>query len=568
MQELSVIDESRPRLLGVMLSCARNYAALADMGFDQRRQERLLFGLLNARIVLATLRGALALCGLDYPGSLYRLNIALLPGAEPPLGVRFPCSGKEMYDWAMHLETTVCEALDSFGPPQAESLPGHDTLMSLMFMRPESITLDGLPVAENMLLLLDDVHKLTNLQRERLLQTVLELRSPTGIWVAERFEALSTDEMLSSGATEGRDYDSVILLEQFWREKKKRFEKMVLNIANRRAQAAADIEISSFGSCLQDSLDGTEWRRKFVDALEVVRTRVLTLAGTQAFFQEWVAERQAMEGTSREQAIAWRALEILIVREKRNAQKAFDFALSADVLEDKDDSAVKAAAELFLARECGIPYYFGPSKLAAIASSNIEQFLSLAGDEFEELISSILINRHKPADLTPGRQQVILKKAAQSYLNDIPRRVQHGHEVRRFIEAIGTFSQWMTYQPTAPNDPGVNGIAISMADREKLLDRNYLKTQPKKEKLARILASALAHNLLEPVLDYKCKGERWMVLNLNRLLCVHFDLLLHYGLFKEFKEQTKEDKIQTLDELCMWIERGFTPPKQDRGLLL
>ena len=357
MQELGVIDESGPRLLGVMLSCARNYAALADMGFDQRRQERLLFGLLNARIVLATLRGALALRGLDYPGSLYRINIALLPGAEPPLGVRFPCSGKEMYDWAMHLETTVCEALDSFGPPQAELLPGHDALVSLMFMRPESITLDGLPIADNMLLLLDDVHKLTNLQRERLLQTVIELRSPTGIWVAERFEALSTDEMLSSGATEGRDYDSVILLEQFWREKKKRFEKMVLNIANRRAQAAADIEISSFGSCLQDSLDGTEWRRKFVDALEVVRSRVLTLASTQALFQEWVAERQAMEGTPREQAIAWRALEILIVREKRNAQKAFDFALSADVLEDKDDSAVKAAAELFLARECGIPYY-------------------------------------------------------------------------------------------------------------------------------------------------------------------------------------------------------------------
>ena len=45
MQELGVIDESGPRLLGVMLSCARNYAALADMGFDQGRQERLLFGL-------------------------------------------------------------------------------------------------------------------------------------------------------------------------------------------------------------------------------------------------------------------------------------------------------------------------------------------------------------------------------------------------------------------------------------------------------------------------------------------------------------------------------------------
>jgi hypothetical protein len=58
-----------------------------------------------------------------------------------------------------------------------------------------------------------------------------------------------------------------------------------------------------------------------------------------------------------------------------------------------------------------------------------------------------------------------------------------------------------------------------------------------------------------------------MVLNLNRLLCVHFDLPLQYGLFKEFKEQTK-NKIQTLDELCMWIERGFRLPKEDRGPLL
>jgi hypothetical protein len=558
MQELGVIDDSRPRLLGVMLSCARNYAALADMGFEQSRQERLLFGLLNARIVLAALRGALALKGLDYPGDLYRLNVAPSSVTELPPGVRFPCSGKEIYDWAMHLETTVCDALDSFGPPQAESLPGHDTLVSLMLMRPESITLDGRPVAEHMLLLLDDVHKLTNLQRERLLQTVIDLRSPTGIWIAERFEALSADEMLSSGATEGRDYESVVFLEQFWREKKKRFEKMVLNIADRRVRAAADVEISSFGSCLQDSLDGTEWQQKFVHALEVVKTRVLTLAGTQALFQGWVAERQEMDGTPRELAIAWRALEILIEREKRKAQKAFDFALSADELKDKDDSAVKAAAELFLAREFGIPYYFGPSKLAVIASSNIEQFLSLAGDEFEELSSSILINRHKPADLTPDRQQAILKEAAQRRLNDIPRRVRHGRAVRGFIEAIGSFSRWMTYQPNAPNDPGVNGIAISMADREKLTDSNYLKSHPDKERVARILASAIAHNLLEPDLDYKCKGERWMVLNLNRLLCVHFDLLFHYGQFKE----------KTLDELCIWIEQGFQPPKQGRGPLL
>jgi hypothetical protein len=558
MQELGVIDESGPRLLGVMLSCAHSYAGLADMGFDQSRQERLLFSLLNARITLATLRGALTLKGCTYPGDLYRLSLTPSPVAEPPPGVLLPCSGKELYDWAMRLETMVCEALDSFGPPRAESLPGHDTLMSLMFIRPELLTLDGSPVADYMLLLLDDVHKLTHLQRERLLQTVIDLRSPGGIWIAERFEALSANEMLSSGAMEGRDYEKAILLEQVWRGKKKQFEKVVLNIADRRAKSAADIALSSFGSCLQDSLDGIEWHQKFVGALEIVRERVIALAGSQTRFHEWISERQAMDGTPRERVIAWRALEILIERDRRGSQQEFDFALSIDELEEQDDSAVKTAAELFLAREFDFPYYFGPSKLAAIASSNIEQFLSLAGDEFEELISSVLINKNKPAALTPDRQQAILKKAAQSRLDDIPRRVRHGRAVRDFIEAIGTFARWMTDQPTAPNDPGVNGIAISMADREKLTDASYLKTRPHHEKLACILASALAHNLLEPVLDYKCKGDRWMVLNLNRLLCVHFHLPLNYGKFKE----------QTLDKLCDWVEQGFSPPKKGRGSLL
>ncbi len=557
MRDLSVLGDSGPRLLGVMLSCARNYATLDDLEFEQGRKERLFFALLNARIVLATLRSALTLKRLSYPGDLYRLSVTCSPVADPPPGLRLPCSGKEIYDWAMDLETKVCEAIDSFGSSRAESLLGHDTLVSLMLMLPDSITVDGISVAERVLLMLDDVHKLTSQQRERLVRTAIDLRSPIGVWIAERFEALSADEMLALGATEGRDYESVVFIEKFWRDKRsKRFENMVLNIADRRARSASDIEIGSFSSCLQTSLDGTEWLQRFSEVLDVVVTRARDLASSQSLFQEWVAARGAIGGTPRERAIAWRTLEILIEREKRKSQRMFDFALSVDALEEKDDSAAKAAAELFLANEFELPYYFGPSRLAALASSNVEQFLSLSGDEFEEVVSAALLKQ--ATDLTPDRQHVILKRAAQNRWNDIPRRVRHGREVRDFLEAIGTFSRWITYQPNAPNDPGVNGIAISMADRDRLMDREYLKTRSKLEKLAVILASALAHNLLEPDLDYKCKGERWMVLNLNRLLCVYFDLPLHYGKFKE----------RTLTELCHWLEQGFKPPKKGGEFLL
>ena len=48
-----------------------------------------------------------------------------------------------------------------------------------------------------------------------------------------------------------------------------------------------------------------------------------------------------------------------------------------------------------------------------------------------------------------------------------------------------------------------------------------------------------------------------MVLNLNRLLCVHFDLPLGYGLYKE----------RPLDELCRWIDGPFSIPRRQESLL-
>ena len=64
------------------------------------------------------------------------------------------------------------------------------------------------------------------------------------------------------------------------------------------------------------------------------------------------------------------------------------------------------------------------------------------------------------------------------------------------------------------------------------------------------LAAALSHNLLVAQLDYNCKGEKWMILNLNRLLAVYFDLPLGYGLYKE----------RPLKTLVEWIDRPFTDP--------
>lgn len=549
MASLGVINESGPQILGVFLSCARNYRILDDLDFEPPRKQRLLFGLLNARIVLATLRASLQLRGLRYPEDLARIKVS----GEAPIEIRAgepgATSGVELHRWATDLEENVCDAIDSFDGGDLVSLPGSDTLHAIGLMRPGVLTIDGRPVASHRLLLLDDVHHLTHGQRSLLLKTVADMRTGVGIWLAERFEALSTDEMLETGVTEGRDYEGEILIERFWRESYNKFANLLISVADRRASAALTVEVTSLDSCLQASLDGVEWQGKYEATIPLIRERVTKLARASKLFHDWIETQETQSGGVRDRAIGWRVLEILMYRELRSQQASFDFPLSPADLKEKTDSSIRAAAELFLAHEFHLPYYFGPKKLANLASWNIEQFMRLAGDEFEEVVASSLIS--KTPTLNAGRQDALLREASKSFWTEIPRRARYGEIVHQLLSSIGRYCRQRTYEENAPYDPGVTGIAISMKEREQLQNRDFLEKNPEYALLADVLAAAIANNLLEAQLDRKVKGNTWMVLNLNRLLCVSYDLPLHYGGFKE----------RPLRDLYVWMTAGYEPKK-------
>lgn len=556
-KELGAVDDAGPKVLGVMLMCGPGYSMLQDIDMDQARRDRLFFGLLNARIVLAVLRGALVLKGLEYPDGLDRVRIKPPAGETGIVGLTFPCTGAALHSWAEQREATLCATLDSLGPLRADSLPGDESLISLSLIRPDHVLVDDQPVAERVVLMMDDIHKLTSHQRTLLVQTVIDARSHVGVWIAERFEALSTQEMLSSGAHQGRDYESAVEIESYWRQKPERFEKLAMKVADRRVLAAPETEIDSFRSCLQDTLDAPDWNDKFTSICDAVATRLKDRLQGNPRFQEWIATREKPEGTPRQRAIAWRALEILIERELNRKQKTLfdDAPLDEEELSQRDDSSVNNAAELFLAKEFDLPYYYGPERIARLASLNIQQFLGLGGEVFEESIAAELLRT--PTSLPSQRQHALMKKTAKAVWNEIPKRVRYGRELRTFLESVGRFAHWYTYRPTAPNDPGVSGTAIRMSERARLLDDSYRSKREDVCRFADILASALAHNLLVAQLDYSCKKEKWMVLNLNRLLCVHFDLPLNYGLYKE----------RPLTTLCEWMSRPFTAPSREDTLL-
>ena len=72
-----------------------------------------------------------------------------------------------------------------------------------------------------------------------------------------------------------------------------------------------------------------------------------------------------------------------------------------------------------------------------------------------------------------------------------------------------------------------------MADRELLLNPAKRARIPGAERLYEALGAAIAYNVLTAELDRPSKGDRVMVLYLNRLLCPRFALPLGRGGFRE-----------------------------------
>lgn len=550
MKEFGAIDDNGPTVLGVLLTCGPGYSMLQDLNTDQARKDRLFFGLLNSRITLAVLRGALEFKGLEFPSGLERIRITSskqTPSLQP---LPFPCTGKQLYAWAEQREAKLCASLDSLGPLKADNLPGDEALYSLDLVEPGNLTLDGSPITKCILLMMDDIHKLTAHQRGVLVSTVIDARSNVGVWITERFEALSSQELLSSGAEKGRDYGSTIEIENYWRGKNDKFEKLATRVANRRIDEASDTELPLFSSCLQEALVGPTWDDRFAAIATTVSERVKRIYGANDRFRDWIRLRDSIGGDPQQRAKDWRALEILISRELNKKQRGLfdDQPLGEEELVQREDSSLANAAELFLAREFQLPYYFGVDRISRLASLNIQQFLGLAGEVFEEATAAELLRR--PVALSPERQHSIMKEMAKQFWDEIPRRVRHGRELRQFLESVGIFSRTFTYRPTAPNDPGVTGTAIRMSERSQLFHeagKQGGKANYGLVRLGEMLASALSHNLLVAQLDYSCKQEKWMVLNLNRLLCVHFDLPLGYGLYKE----------RPLKVLVQWLDTPF-----------
>lgn len=209
----------------------------------------------------------------------------------------------------------------------------------------------------------------------------------------------------------------------------------------------------------------------------------------------------------------------------------------------KQYTRIRAAAELFISAEFNLPYYFGWDKISRISSYNIEQFIYVCSHLFEEFLSASLINT-QIGPLNPKDQERVLIGAIEKRLTSTIERMPRKEKIRMFIDAVGHYSQWETYRPSAPYPPGITGIAINGEDID------LLNTHNEYELLRFVISECIKQNLLLPM-SQKLKHKEW-VLYLNRMLCVTYKLPLQYGGWRE----------KSLTQLNAWLKKGF---KKNRG---
>jgi hypothetical protein len=236
----------------------------------------------------------------------------------------------------------------------------------------------------------------------------------------------------------------------------------------------------------------------------------------------------------------------MIERAKGRPQQALFDDVDSTPLSVPSD--VLAAAKVFLCREHKLAYYAGEDIIVGAATHNVEQFLRICGDLFEYMLGRITLD--EPPVVSARRQHSLIRQASDEYWRELPDRVPNSQDIIAVLNRIARISVAETERPTAPYAPGVNGIAITMDDRARLLDPAQREQIPGADRLLDALGVAIARNVLVAEPNYSVKKTRVMILYLNRLLCPRFFLPFQRGSFRE----------RGLSEVAGWLLEPVDAP--------
>jgi len=546
LKNLGVFEDDGPKLLGIFLSGVASYSSIEDLSIVESLKLRLFNSMVDARIAIGALIGVVELAGLKWPDDLHRISIEFSPGSSGTIPIG--SDGKQLLDWAQGTELKIWSAIDSFSSPHVQAEIGHESIHMLNALSPSSIKVDGKEIVNHCVVMIDESWRLGQRQQQALKTHVLTTRPAIGLWLAERFEALDDKELFAGSNLIDRNVNPVVYLDSFWRNR-----KVFEDAANKRVRLAPN-GTTTFADILGTAIDSSKYDHAFARAAQSSRNRMQALSKGALKYKTFLSRPLEADLSKREEAIELRSREILLERDSRKSQLSFDLDAGSEI-DEKSTSDVRPMAEFFLCSETGTPYYYGMERLSDLASHNVHQFMFLATELFEEVLSRSVTSESQV--LQPQDQERLLRRAASDKLSETLRSVSRRPAFRDFLRAFSEFAKMETTKPNAPYG-AVTGFSITTEDHERLVRARSTRDSSGHKELADLLAACLVQNIFSAVTDRKQGkvGKTWTIFYLNRLLCLEMNLPLAYGGYRS----------KTLTELDKWMRLGRVTGTEDQEL--
>ncbi len=550
-KSLNFIDEeNKIRKVGLYIPCTNLYSNIEDVIEDEKGKNILFFALLNSRIIfefIQTLKFILKEQNKNFNEELVEISIEDI--SKLPLNLKENyeknyLSLKDFYNYAISVEKEILKYIDNFGLVDYDNSIklSNLELYSFNLLSNSNIKYQGKNFSLDFVIMFDDLHKLTTLQRDLIYKTILNDRYNISIWITERLSILR-DNSIFHGTTNNRDYINIHLEDAIrGKTNKKIFSNFLSNITKYRMNFGSN-NIASFESKLSTIFEAQD----IEDAIRHLQ-KELNIYSESIKYKQLIEEINNFCEYNFGTLLKILAISIYIERNRLNKQQTFDFVEIEKSETEESLSTLKPSAEYFSMIKCKLAYYYSFEKITRLASYNTEQFLSIASKLYEEMIARSIINKEEP--LSPDLQEKIIEEYANNKWNEIATNIINGREIQTFLSKLLKYSYKESIRVNAPYVPGVTGFGITSSELKKLQDDKYY------IKLKEILMSCISYNLLTIDEDRKQgskKSETVTIFYFNRWLCVKYKLPLGYGGWKRKRISDLNDSIKQ-DELTKQFE--------------
>lgn len=519
---LNVLDEKKINLLSVYISCARNYETIDDI-YENGKRKVAFFALMNVRILKEALKSILTLKHANSE-SLSRMTFSNIPSELN--GIFHPnWTGQNFYEWAIQEENRICQALNNMDDTVNFSFI-HDYLSVIQLFEANNVCFDGERIVNKVLFLFDDIHRLTKFQRDQLRQSLFIVRAKVGVWLAQRTYGLDDKEVLGLDGTYGREY----VTRRFDSDNQQRLfsDNVLLKIADKRVKAAQGISSNSLKACIDDEINWDN-ETKLNKVLENARDKLEETLRPYAALTDVLIEIN--QGKSLlDQVINLRTVKILVDRISTKQQTflgpLFVTFTNKEITKALEDQTMRSIALFYASIENKLPFYYGLTKILQLASNNVFQFLFFTGAIFERRLSYQYRAQKGYNKVTALEQDKIIRSLAKRKWEELKTAYVNSGKIADLLSNIAYIGVKARIQGTASYAGGsYTGIGIREDD--------FITLMKNDERLRSLAGQCVSNNLLiKQAIKQGNKNELFIVLYLNRWVCVFFDLPLAYGGWK------------------------------------